>query len=118
MILGFESWLNAEAHLRILDAVGSPAVQVYYDVANMDHCGYDVYAGIRQLGRDRICQIHAKENDFLLGKGKIDFVQVKAVLDDIQWNGWLIIESAVEPGKSLEESYKLNQQYLRSVFPT
>jgi L-ribulose-5-phosphate 3-epimerase len=118
VILGIESWLNADDHRRIVDAVNSPAVQVYYDVANMEHCGYDVYQGIRHLGRDRICQIHAKENDFLLGKGKVDFVKVKAALDDIQWSGWLIIEGATENGKSLEDCYKLNQQYLRSVFPT
>src|SRR5215471_4100830 len=32
--LGIESWLSAEAHLAILERVGSPAVQVYYDVCN------------------------------------------------------------------------------------
>ncbi len=118
LVLGIESWLNADEHLRILDAVGSPAVQVYYDVANMDHMGYDICEEIRQLGRDRICQIHAKENGSLLGKGKVDFVKVKAALDDIQWSGWLVIESATVPGKSMEACYRLNQQYLRSVFPT
>ncbi|MHB0957869.1 MAG: sugar phosphate isomerase/epimerase family protein [Pirellulaceae bacterium] len=117
VILGIESWLNADDHLRILDAVGSPAVQVYYDVANMEQCGYDVYQGIRQLGRDRICEIHAKENGFLLGQGKVDFNKVKDALDDIQWSGWLIIEGATVEGKSLEDCYKLNLQYLRTLFP-
>lgn len=98
--------------------MGSPTVQVYYDVANMEHCGYDVCKGIRQLGRDRICQIHAKEDESLLGKGKVDFLKVKQALDDIQWSGWLVIESATESGKTLEECYQLNQHYLRSVFPT
>ena len=46
VILGIESWLNADEHLRILDAVGSPAVQVYYDVANMEK------HGLRHLQRD------------------------------------------------------------------
>ncbi len=118
VVLGIESWLNADEHLRILDAVGSPAVQVYYDVANMETMGYDVYKGIRQLGRERICQIHAKENGHLLGQGKIDFVKVKEALDDIHWSGWLIIEAATEQGKPLEECYQLNQKYLRSIFPT
>ena len=118
MILGIESWLNADEHCRILDAVASPAVQVYYDVANMEKMGYDIYKEIRQLGRQRICQIHAKENDDLLGKGKVDFVKVKEALDEIQWSGWLVIEAATQQGKTLEECYRLNQQYLRSVFPT
>lgn len=118
VVLGIESWLNADEHLRILDAVGSPAVQVYYDVANMEHRGYDIYSEIRQLGRDRICQIHAKENGSLLGRGKVDFRKVKEALGDIGWSGWLVIESATVPGKSVEACYRMNQQYLRSVFPT
>ncbi|MFW6170227.1 MAG: sugar phosphate isomerase/epimerase family protein [Planctomycetota bacterium] len=118
VILGIESWLNADEHLRILDGVGSPAVQVYYDVANMQRRGHDIYQEIRQLGRDRICQIHAKENGALLGHGKVDFPKVKDALDDIQWHGWLVIESATVPGKSVQACYQLNQRYLRSVFPT
>jgi sugar phosphate isomerase/epimerase len=118
VVLGIESWLSADEHLRILDAVGSPAVQVYYDVANMEKMGYDIYREIRQLGRERICQIHAKENGFLLGQGKVDFPRVAEALDDIKWRGWLVMEAATIPGKSTQECYQLNQQYLRSVFPT
>jgi L-ribulose-5-phosphate 3-epimerase len=118
VVLGVESWLNADDHLRILDGVGSPAVRVYYDVANMDHEGYDVYAGIRRLGRERICQIHCKENESLLGKGRVDFLKVKEAIDEIGWTGWLVIEGAVGPGMSMFDSYVLNQKYLRSIFPT
>ncbi|HUT91084.1 MAG TPA: sugar phosphate isomerase/epimerase family protein [Thermoguttaceae bacterium] len=118
VVLGIESWLSADDHLRILDGVGSPAVQVYYDVANMDHEGYDVYQGIRRLGRDRICEVHCKENGFLLGKGRIDFVRVKEALDEIGWSGWLVIEGAVPQGASMFDSYVRNQKYLRSIFPT
>jgi len=118
VVLGIESWLDADDHLRILDAVGSPAVQVYYDVANMENQGYDVYQGIRRLGRERICEVHCKENGFLLGKGRVDFVKVREALDDIGWSGWLVIEGAVGPGMKMLESYVRNQKYLRSVFPT
>ena len=118
MILGLETYLNAQEHIRILDAVGSAAVQVYYDVCNMHQSGYDIYQEIRQLGRDRICEVHAKENGHLLGQGQIDFPKVKLALDDIDWTGWLIIEGATVKSKSLEECYTENQRYLRSVFPT
>ena len=83
VILGIESWLDADEHLALLDAVGSPAVKVYYDVANMHYSGYDIYREIRQLGRERICEVHAKERGVLLGKGPIDFQKVKAALDDL-----------------------------------
>ena len=118
VVLGIESWLDVDDHLRILDGVGSPAVQVYYDVANMEHEGYDVYRGIRRLGRERICEVHCKENGFLLGEGRVDFVRVKEALDAIGWSGWLVIEGAVPRGASVVDSYVHNQKHLRSVFPT
>ena len=118
VVLGLESWLNADDHLRILDGVGSPAVQVYYDVCNMTDMGYDICKEIRQLGRNRICEVHCKENGFLLGHGKVDLLKVKAAIDEIGWTGWLVIEGATIGGKSLTECYTLNQKYLRSVFPT
>ena len=117
VVLGVESYLNADEHLRILDAVDSPAVKVYYDVANMDTMGYDVYKEIRQLGRDRICQIHCKENGYLLGQGKIDFLKVKEAIDEIGWQGWLIIEGAVPQGGEMLDSYVKNQKFLRGLFP-
>ncbi|NOY43461.1 MAG: sugar phosphate isomerase/epimerase [Planctomycetes bacterium] len=116
VVLGLETWLNADEHLRILDAVGSPAVQVYYDTANMEKQGYDIYKEIRQLGRERICEFHCKENGSLLGEGRVDFRRVKEAIDDIGYRGWLVIESAVGKGKSVKESYVHNQKYLRSVF--
>ena len=37
--------------------VGSPAVQVYYDVANATTKGYDIYQEIRTLGRGLRCRV-------------------------------------------------------------
>ena len=118
VVLGIESWLDADTHLKMLDAIASPAVKVYYDLGNMNKKGYDVYAELRQLGRDRICQIHTKEYGYLLGEGRNDYTKVKAALDEIGWSGWLIIEGATISGKSMIECYQHNQRYLRSVFPT
>ena len=99
-MLGIESWLSAPDHLRILDAVGSRSVQVYYDLANSTQMGYDILAEIRQLGRDRICEFHAKENGFLLGQGRIDFPAVRKAMDDIGYSGWIQIEGAVPKGSA------------------
>ncbi len=118
VVLGVESWLSAEEHLDILDRVGSKAVQVYYDVCNSNDRGYDIYQEIRQLGRERICEFHAKENGALLGQGKVDFKKVRAALDDIGYRGWIQIEGAVPPGGKMLESYQANCQFLRGVLTT
>lgn len=114
VILGIESWLSAEDHLAIIDQVGSPAVQVYYDVGNSHLRGYDIYQEIRLLG-DRICEFHAKDYGFIFGQGKVDFPRVREAMDDIGYRGWIQIEGAQPHG--LKESYRQNAAYLRSVFP-
>lgn len=113
--LGIESWLNADQHLKIIERVGSPAVKVYYDVCNSNDRGYDIYKEIRQLGR-LICEFHAKENGSLLGQGKVDFKKVRQAMDDIDYHGWIQIEGAVPPGKSMLESYLLNCKFMRATF--
>ena len=116
IVLGIESWLSAPEHLRILDAVRSRSVQVYYDLANSTQMGYDILAEIRQLGRDRICEFHAKENGFLLGRGRIDFPAVRKAMDDIGYGGWIQIEGAVPKGQPLIESHSRNVRFMRTHF--
>jgi len=114
VILGIESWLNADQHMDILNRVDSKAVQVYYDVCNSNDRGYDIYKEIRMLGK-HICEFHAKENGSLLGKGKVDFAKVREAMDDIKYEGWIEIEGAVPSGASMLESYKANCSFLRGV---
>lgn len=112
--LGIESWLSAEEHVEIMDAVGSSALRVYYDVCNSNDRGYDIYKEIRFLG-DRICEFHAKENGALLGKGKVDYIKVRQAIDDIGYRGWVQIEGAVPPGAQIVESYQANERFLRRI---
>lgn len=116
VMLGIESWLDAREHVAIMEAVGSPNVKVYYDVANSHKMGYDIYEEIRWLGRDRICEFHMKENDHLLGQGPIDFKKVRQAIDDIGYTGWMQIEGAVPKGQQMLPSYVQNQAFLRKVF--
>ena len=114
--LGLETWLSADEHMHIIDSVGSPAIQVYYDTANSNKMGYDIYKEIRQLGRKNICQIHCKENGFLLGNGRVDFRKFKEAVDDIGYRDWLVIESATGKGINTFDSYVHNRKFLRTVF--
>ncbi|HPA20617.1 MAG TPA: sugar phosphate isomerase/epimerase family protein [Verrucomicrobiae bacterium] len=116
VVLGIESWLNADEHLDIIQRVGSPAVQIYYDVANMEKMGYDLYSEIRRLGKEKlICEVHAKENGFLLGQGKVDFRRVREALDEAGYSGWVQIEGAVPKGAAMLPSHRDNLKFLRGV---
>ncbi len=113
--LGIESWLSADEHLAIIEAVGSPNVRVYYDVANSHKMGYDIYEEMARLGTEYICEVHMKENDHLLGKGEVDFTRVSQILNDMNYSGWVIIEGARPKGMNLLDTYVANNRYIRSV---
>ena len=115
MTLAVESWLSAEEHLALLDRVGSPAVQVYYDVANSHKMGYDIYQEIRTLGK-RICQFHAKDYDDLYGTGSIDFKRVREAMDEVGYRGWLVMEGTKMP-LGPEESCRYDAEHLKTIFP-
>jgi sugar phosphate isomerase/epimerase len=115
VVFGFESWLSARQHLDILDRVGSPALQVYYDVANSHKEGHDIYRDIRTLGK-RICEFHAKDYDDLYGKGSINFPEVRRAMDDIGYRGWIQMEGVQMP-LGVEESLRYDLGYLRNIFP-
>jgi L-ribulose-5-phosphate 3-epimerase len=114
--LGLETWLNESDHRHILESVDSPAVKVYYDVANSNKMGYDIYKEIQSLGPGNICEIHCKENGFLLGRGRIAFERLRGVIKNIGYKGWLIIESATPKNMEVGKAYQHNLNYLRSVF--
>jgi L-ribulose-5-phosphate 3-epimerase len=110
--LAIESWLSAEEHLEIIEAVGSSHVRVYYDVANATEMGYDIFHELKLLGPQYICEIHMKENGQLLGQGKVDFSRLKGTLEDIGYKNWLIIEGAIPSGQQLLPSYQYNRRFL------
>jgi L-ribulose-5-phosphate 3-epimerase len=115
VILGVESWLSAAEHVDIVNRVGSPAVQVYYDVGNSQKAGYDIFTEIRSLGK-LICEFHAKDNDDLYGKGTMSFPEVRRAMDDIGYRGWMQIEGT-KLTLGIAESIRYDLNYLRGVFP-
>ena len=111
--LGLENYLSAEENLDILHRVGSPAVQVYYDVGNSTDKEYDIYKEIRLL-KGHICEFHAKDSKFMLGEGRIDFAKVRAAMDEIGYRGWIQIEAAAP--HDLVADYTRQARFLRQQF--
>lgn len=114
VVLAIENTLPAGDNIRILDRVQSPAVRVYYDVANSHDAGYPILDEIRRLG-SRIVEVHAKDTKDLYGKGSIDFPGVRKALEDIGYEGWLVMEGTKMP-LGLEASVRYDADYLKTIF--
>ena len=113
-VLAIESYLSAEDSIKMVDAVGSDAVKVYYDVRNSLNKNYDIFREIELLGSKKlICEIHFKEDSCRLGDGNIDFVKVCATLEKVGYEGWVVVESAA-PG-NWKESQIANVQFVKKL---
>jgi inosose dehydratase len=49
---------------------------------------------------------------FELGRGGVDFVGLKAHLDEIGWQGWLTVELDSSPVRGPKESARISKEYL------
>ena len=116
--LGIESYLSANELVDIIQKVGSKSVKVYYDFRNSADAGYDVIKEIKFLGKDAICELHMKENGFLLGKGTLDWKRIGETLMEIDYvgEGWMQIEGAIPKDADIIESYRSNLKFLKDIF--
>lgn len=120
VVIGIETALPAAEELQLLKDIGSRSVQVYFNFSNPLKQGRDLITELRILGRKNICQIHCTDEDgvWLQDNTRLDLHKVKAVLDEMNWKGWLVIERSrdVKNPKSVKENFGANTRYLKSVF--
>ena len=114
VILGLEDTISARDNVRIMERSRSRAVLTYYDVGNSTGNGFNIIEEIRWLGRERICEVHLKDNPNYLGKGKIDFPAVVDALADIGFDGWAQLECDA-PSGSVENDMRTNLAYIRGL---
>jgi sugar phosphate isomerase/epimerase len=115
VILGLENTISAEDNVRIMDRARSRNVSVYYDVGNSTSNGFDVLREIRWLGKDRICQIHLKDNPNYLGEGKLQFVPIMAAIREIGYSGYAVLETDSKSAATLEADMRKNLAYIRGL---
>lgn len=113
VILGIENYLSAAQNLAILDRIKHDSVRTYYDVGNSTHKDYDVPAELRQMG-DRICQIHFKDGSGYLGEGDVDFPGVSQALVDMNYKGWIVLETGI-PSKDRIADFSRNAAFARKI---
>ncbi len=118
IVLGIESYLDAKEHMEIIDKVGSKNLKVYFDFRNTADAGHDPIAEFKKLGKDMVCELHMKENGFLLDKGTVNWKGVSEAIYQTGYkgNGWMQIEGAIPKGGDTVESYRHNLAYLQKLF--
>ena len=90
---------TVEHLVEIVERVGSPACQVYYDVGNAAWQDANPVSDMRKLGK-RIAMIHVKDRrevdgrgqTVIIGDGAIDWPAVAAAARDIGYDGYLTLE--------------------------
>jgi L-ribulose-5-phosphate 3-epimerase len=117
--LGIESTLAAGDLIRILQAVGSPHVGVYFDVSNAGWVGLDPVAEMEALGPGRVVQIHIKDGDpgpgdRMLGTGRVPFPEVAAVIRRWRPSRPLVLETYA--GADREGDTRRNLEFARRMF--
>jgi sugar phosphate isomerase/epimerase len=103
--IAIETSCSAAQLLRIVDAVGSPKVGVYQDLANAVIYGQDPAATVRALG-PRIVMLHVKDTpgkgQAPLGEGVVDWAACRAAVREIGYDGWFVLETP--PGDDAVEA--------------
>ena len=120
VVIGLSTPLDAAANVKMLDAIGSPAVRIAYNCGEATDEKRDVYAELQTLGRDRIAQVIPTLSDgvWLENDKRIDVPKLKQVLDDIGWRGWLVLQRSRDATKARDVAYNFggNAKYLKSIF--
>ena len=117
VVVGLEDWISAGDNIKLLDAIGSDHVAVYYDAHNIvSRIAGDIYAEPKMLGK-RISQVHVKNANNLLETpgGKMDWPKMAKEFYDIGYRGWYVLETG-SPTKDIVADTRANIAYVKKTF--
>ena len=116
VVVGLEDWVSAEDNIRLLDAIGSDYVAVYYDAHNIVPRVKDIYAEPKMLGK-RIHQSHVKNANMLLSEpaGRVDWPRMAQEFYAIGYRGWYVLETPA-PTRDIVADTRANIEYVKKTF--
>ena len=116
VVVALEDWISAEDNIRLLDAIGSESVAVYYDARNIkSRLKQDPYHEPKRLG-SRIHQIHVKNGPKLMHDADIlDWPRLAREYHDIGYRGWYVLETGSPSGDLIADT-RANIEYVRRTF--
>jgi L-ribulose-5-phosphate 3-epimerase len=118
VVVAVEDWISAEDNIKLLDAIGSDHVAVYYDAHNIVGRAknvIDIYAEPKKLGK-RIHQIHVKNAEMLLSAqgGRLDWARMAQEFYGIGYRGWYVLETS-SPTNIVADT-RANIEYVKKTF--
>jgi len=118
VVVAIEDWISAQDNIKLLDAIGSSHIAIYYDAHNivLKKATTDIYAEPKMLGR-RINQVHVKNAEKLLSTpgGLIDWPRMAQEFYDIGYRGWYVLETN-SPTKDIVADTRANIDYVKKTF--
>ena len=133
------TWVETPAETERLLALTDPELLgIVFDTGHWRFGGGDPVADLRRFA-ERVWYVHFKDHDPQvaqqsrlqgwdgprsvgegvfpeLGQGDVDFPAVLRVLDEIGYEGWIVVEQDVLPGLGTpKESARRNREYLASI---
>lgn len=133
------TWVETpEETARLLSLTDPDVLGLCFDTGHYRFGGGDPVAGLHRYA-DRVWHVHFKDHDpqvaersrqngwnavqavehgvfCELGRGDVDFPAVVQALNEIGYDGWIVVEQDVLPGMGTpRESAQRNRDYLRSI---
>ena len=117
ILVCIETILNGKKLLDLLKYLDHPNIKCVFDTGNRIAFGHDIYSDILLLA-EQICHVHIKDkNDrnenVLLGNGKVNFYKVFESLSAIKYSGPYTFETA--RGKNPVKTAKYNLQFVNYI---
>ena len=118
VIMGLENSLTPEDNKKLVDIIDRQSVKVYYDVFNMFRHGADqAVAGIKLLGKERMCAVHVKNDYDLIEKpDRINWELALRLLSEIGYDGWLIFETKHKSLENCIDDTQKNIAFIKNHF--
>ena len=114
VVVALEDWVSAEDNIRLLDAIGSDSVGVYYDARNIKSRVHDPYGEPTRLGK-RIHQVHIKNGPKLMREPElVDWPRLAREYQQIGYRGWYVLET--DSPSDLIADTRANVEYVRATF--
>ena len=119
-VIAIETSLNATEERKLLEEIGSKNIKSSFNFANALDNGRNISVELKILGKKYLAQIHASNTDkvWLENDKAIDMPKIKKTLDDMNWNGWLIVERSRDVAQvyNVKANYGANVAYLKRIF--